>query len=602
MKKGKKVLAIILLIVLLLTAAGPILGQEEMAIPTPPANPTAPPAPETPTLTQTPTPEPSPEPAEPEPVEAEPAEPTPTPSPVPTVTPAANQTVDNQTGETSLVTAPATNSVVLTTLADIASASESGSVQENQASVVNTLEQSAVTGQNSASENVGDSSVQTGDANTAATVITAVNTNVEGVAVSEFNIADDQKGDLILDFNNSFTTGASEVENQESFQNNEAVLENNLNLSSDTGNNQVSSNTQGDSTIQTGDANVSATVLTFLNNNLSGNVVLGVVNIFGSLTGDIILPEEEKAVESQNPGQSGQNSLTQTNAAAIENNLDLTANTGGNEANRNTGGETAVESGNAQVEAQTLNVANNNIEEGNIWIVIINEAGEWVGKILGIPGGTNLAGSAGVQFDLGEDGPPADQESQASENSGTQTNSAQVTNNLTLTANTGKNQTSDNTGGDSLIKTGDAKIIANLVNFVNNNFASQSRVFVTIVNVFGRWVGDFLPPGTEKTPPPSPETDDGGNENHEPSSNSSSGETADNSKDSSIAPTGSPTPDPPQAKRVSLALQTGETNLPGEVMAAQNSFPSRAVKINLAWLILVIPVFLLTVALKKFFF
>ncbi len=587
MKKGKKVLAIILLIALLLTAASPILGQEEGAIPTPPAEPTAPPAeptsppvPEAPTLeevqaeTATPTPTPAP---------ADSAEPTPVePTPTPTVIPAA-------TGESTIVTADATNSVSLTTLAntaltDTASATESGSVQENQASVVNTLEQSTVTGQNSASENVGDSSVQTGDANTSAIVVTAVNTNIEGVAVAEFNLADDQKGDLVLDFNNSFTTGASEAENQESFQNNEAVLENSLNLSSDTGNNKTSSNTQGDSTIISGDANVSATVLSFLNNNLEGEVVFGVVNIFGSLTGDIILPQETlpaaKVVEET------ATQTTQTNSADIENNLSLTATTGDNEASRNTGGDSQIKTGDAQVEAKTVNVANNNISEGNWLIVIINEAGEWIGKILGPP----AAASEGAEIT----------QTQASSQTNSQTNSAKIVNNLTLTANTGNNQANDNTGGDSVIMTGEAKTMASLVNFVNNNIASGSKVIVTIINVFGTWLGDFLPPGVKKDPLPPPPPPDpaetepgtGGSEPAEPEI-----VTAQVSSGISPTPTSSPA-----ARRVSLSLKKNEMAAPGEVMAAEETSQPRQIRVNLAWLVLAIPILFLTVLLRKLLF
>jgi hypothetical protein len=69
---------------------------------------------------------------------------------------------------------------------------------------------------------------------------------------------------------------------------------------------------------------------------------------------------------------------------------------------------------------------------------------------------------------------------------------------LDLSANTGRNSTNDNTNGNNDIETGDAAIVANLVNFVNNNITGGGKLFVTVVNVFGSWLGDFVGPGHEK--------------------------------------------------------------------------------------------------------
>ena len=87
---------------------------------------------------------------------------------------------------------------------------------------------------------------------------------------------------------------------------------------------------------------------------------------------------------------------------------------------------------------------------------------------------------------------------QSNNNTIVQTNNANIVNNVNLSANTGGNTASNNTGGDSSIKTGDAKIVANIVNFVNNNIIGNGRLFVTVVNVFGSWMGDFVTPGTHK--------------------------------------------------------------------------------------------------------
>ena len=86
----------------------------------------------------------------------------------------------------------------------------------------------------------------------------------------------------------------------------------------------------------------------------------------------------------------------------------------------------------------------------------------------------------------------------ASNNTLVQTNQAVVNNNLNLSANTGGNSASRNTGGDNTITTGDATIVANIMNFVNNNIAGSGRLFITVVNVFGSWRGNFFGPGQEK--------------------------------------------------------------------------------------------------------
>ena len=90
----------------------------------------------------------------------------------------------------------------------------------------------------------------------------------------------------------------------------------------------------------------------------------------------------------------------------------------------------------------------------------------------------------------------------ATTNTTTQTNTADLNNNLQLSANTGGNSASYNTGGSNGILTGDAQIIANLVNFVNNNITGGGRLVVSVVNVFGSWLGDFVTSGQKKTPNP----------------------------------------------------------------------------------------------------
>lgn len=426
--------------------------------------------------------------------------------------------------------------------------------QNNSANIDNSLTGATVTGKNSASDNLGDSSINTGNANTTGTIITSANTNVDGLAISEFNIVDDHIGDFILDFGANCISGCDGFTNLANINNgsgstndanldtttnnttnqiNDGNINNDLNLTSNSGDNTASGNTNGNNYITTGDASVAGNVLTMLNNNLAGNVIFGVVNIFGDLIGDIILPESAlnafacatcgtntSLINSGNGANSDNNASStqnvnniydQINVADINNNLILDATTGGNSASGNTNGDAYIKTGDANVIAQVLNIANTNLIGGDMWLVIINRAGQWIGQIVGAPAGSLFAGSDGTEFSVDENGEITVANTgngSGSTNNGSvdstvnnttnQTNNAAVNNNLNLAANTGKNSANDNTGGDSYITTGDAEVIANLVNFVNNNIIG-GRLLVTFVNVFGDWTGNFLTPGQQKS-------------------------------------------------------------------------------------------------------
>lgn len=443
-----------------------------------------------------------------------------------------------------------------------ASGSDNGSIidsgattttdQDNSAVIKNNADILAESGDNTIKDNTGgDVAITTGDANTALTVVNQANTNIAGADIVEFNFFDDQVGDILLDFENPCGDGscvagtpvylankdnASDTKNtstvttsdtQETFQNNDATIENYLTLESDSGGNTAKDNTNGDVAIETGDANVSANVVNMANNNFASDVVIGIVNIFGDLVGDIIIPEGslpdsggvyaaniDNASGSTNFASVDQNVLDQIiqeNTANIDNNIILTADTGSNKAKDNTGGDSSLETGNISVVAQVLNIANTNIVGGDWWVVLVNEAGNWVGKIFGGQEGMNYAGSEGTEFLVNADGSiSAVNSGNASDSVNTseatgdttntvkQTNTANITNNLNLTAVTGGNTARDNTGGDTSITTGDANVVASVVNFLNNNVVGDGRLFVSVVNVFGSWIGDFISPGYTK--------------------------------------------------------------------------------------------------------
>ncbi|MBI4084641.1 MAG: hypothetical protein HY431_01925, partial [Candidatus Levybacteria bacterium] len=550
-------------------------------------------------------------------------------------------------------------------------------IQDNNAVVNNSLKQDTTTGQNNANDNVGSSSISSGDANTTGTIITSVNTNVDGAMISEFTIDDDHIGDIVLDFAASCIAGCGGLllaqnigngsdsdnnaalditNNNDTFQNNDATIGNDLMLSSDSGNNSASRNTGGDSSIDTGDANVAANVLTFANNNLAGNVVYGVINIFGDLIGDIIFPESQLGapcdgcannIAAKNTGNgsgsdneanvdlTNNENVFQNNDADIINNLVFDATTGGNQTNANTGGDASVQTGDASVDVNVLNVVNTNLIGGNMWLVFINEAGNWIGKLIGAPQGqNNFAGSAGTEFNVDQNGvitasnngngsgsDNTASASQTNNNNTKQNNNAEVINNLNLTANTGYNKANDNTGGNAMIKTGDAEIVANLVNFVNNNIVGNGKLFVTVVNVFGSWIGDFVAPGQHKQSKIENQqaNNSEGNNNTGGSDEGSSSVTNNGSSkqktsssshddtdtDIRIETSGEGTTSLTSANGVLAASISEDTGNTGAQVLSMNTFAKDAqakkVKINLAWVVLLVPLISLLIIGKKLF-
>ncbi|MGI5827631.1 MAG: hypothetical protein ACOX6V_01260 [Patescibacteria group bacterium] len=547
---------------------------------------------------------------------------------------------------------------------------DSQTLQDNNAAVGNNLNLDSVSGHNSASKNLGDSMIISGDANVSGTAVTAVNTNVDGVGLAHFTIADDHKGDIILDFSSlvpqegtgsAVTTTSGNGSNSENdssltflsdsdtFQTNDAAVGNNLTLVADSGLNTASYNTGGDSIIKTGDANVSANAITFANNNFSGNVIYAVVDIFGSLEGDIILPLEafnaflsatssaSLAAATTGNGSNSTNTtefadtetstLVQDNNAEIANDITAEATTGDNQTSNNTGGNSIVKTGNADTDVNVLNIANNNLEGGNWWLVLVNKAGQWIGKIFGMKDGAVAAGSEGLEVTVNEDGSVnATNGSQPAtvtttengansknvttitqtENSETfQTNNAAINNSLNLTANTGGNTASYNTGGDSTIITGDAKIVANIVNFVNNNIATGGKLIVTVINVFDKWFGDFLPPGvtkpTEEDPGGSndPGTGGGGvNPTQENTNNNSTSVSEDSSQESSSTQSTENTTSTTgkvlsyfKSNRNQQVVEQTNDNQDSKVLGEyfSNTNSKQKVDVNLAWLLLGIP-------------
>jgi len=474
-----------------------------------------------------------------------------------------NDTVESDTKEISLssIGAESTNNNEVS-IADLeAENSNTGAYSDNDANsktnndldltITNDLDTdnsvyvNVDSGKNSADKNTGDGEVVAGDADI---VLTALNVgNNVNVGTQVFNVYDDQTGDLIIDFDNvsavplgtscgggkssNDTTGAGSENDAATVctTQNTILVDNNGNiindyyLSADTGNNSADKNT-GDGSVTTGDINIVLNVINFINNTFlggGGELLLGLVNIFGNFDGNIglnipnlgddYLLSTGSAGNSNTGADSGNNAstssssdtdITMTNTSDILNNIMLFGDTGNNDASKNTGSG-LVTTGDINSNLNVTNISNTNGigDGGTIWMVLVNNLGNWTGQIWGFDS-TGVA-SPFFAFEIGSDGAfnaitGADSTNNASVTNNNDTditmnNNATLTNNIYINANTGNNSATMNTGNGT-ISTGDVNVAANIVNILNNNFLA-SKFVLTIVNVFGSWTGDILPFG-----------------------------------------------------------------------------------------------------------
>jgi len=249
------------------------------------------------------------------------------------------------------------------------------------------------------------------------------------------------------DSNVSVNNSATTVVNQT----NVANVTNNVSADADTGNNDANFNTGGDVTVNTGNASTNVSVNNALNKNVAsvspcGGCVGGSTNVTISGNG---------AFSDNNANVNNNSSVTvaQTNVANVYNDIDADADTGDNDANFNTGGNTSVRTGDASTNVTVSNLLNKNVAlvgggsgAGNGATVLIDGNGAFSDN------GVNLNNSSAVVL--------------------AQTNVADVNNDVDADADTGNNDANFNTGGEVSVDTGDAKANVGVLNALNFNMAN----------------------------------------------------------------------------------------------------------------------------------
>lgn len=231
-------------------------------------------------------------------------------------------------------------------------------------------------------------------------------------------------------------------------QSNNADVTNKVEAKAKTGNNDANFNTGGNVTVDTGDAEATATVTNNLNSNVAQVDCCGVQDTDVLVSGNGAQSDNDVVVRGTNT-----TTLNQNNNANVRNNVDVAAVTGGNDAGFNTGGDVVVKTGKATVDANVTTNANSN------WAHI----------------GSNGDTSSNVSLKILNNGAGSDNNISAKLANTTtlsQWNDARVRNDVDAQAKTGNNDANFNTGdGDVVIDTGDALATATVDNAVNFNAA-----------------------------------------------------------------------------------------------------------------------------------
>lgn len=229
-------------------------------------------------------------------------------------------------------------------------------------------------------------------------------------------------------------------------QSNEAEINNDVQVKADTGSNEANKNTNGEISIDTGDAKVGVSVANSVNTNVAE------LDNCGDCGGDTSVLINGNGADTENKVDLNQHNNTlvvQTNNADIENKVDADAKTGDNEANKNTGGNVEIETGDAKVLVGVSTQANANAAR---------IGGDGTGSMLSARILGNGADSENtIELGLGHILDVV------------QSNEADIENRVYADAKTGDNEAEENTGGEVSIDTGDAKALVGIDNMTNFN-------------------------------------------------------------------------------------------------------------------------------------
>ncbi len=503
-----------------------------------------------------------------------PETPTPTPTPSEQLTPTPTDssqsnldeqvvTEDNATEEGTIVVSP--DGVEVTNTGDLADIEVTDTTtlstnieNTNNADVTRNIDTTNNTGDNTLTDNIGlngnTNTIVTGDAETVQNITTVVNTNVvaQSAAIVLKDVYGTNNGTIDLSTiapcyaagdvttpevfnientgNNVKLVDTDNLDSEFVVRNdNTATITNNIDLTSNTGDNSAIGNISSGTSVDTGDASTELNLFTMANTNLVGNCYFyGVINLFGTQNGDIILPYELGILQNglsplafrspsgvTNTGDNAtidesnntKNELIVKNAnnADVNENLESSANTGNNSLIDTINFDMigSIVTGNASDEKNVIDIINTNYVANNFFILLINRYGNWNGQVVGLdssymivpatynPTAPRLYSTAIVNTgdELGVAGSNNIKNTVVVENN----NNLSLDNNILLTSNTG-----DNEAGrfNASINTGDAQTKANVVTIGNTNIIGDNWFFA-VINIFDDFFGNIVFPRPE---------------------------------------------------------------------------------------------------------
>jgi hypothetical protein len=294
---------------------------------------------------------------------------------------------------------------------------------------------------------------------------------------------------------------------------NSGSIENDIDASAQSGDVDVTRNTSAGN-LTTGDAMAEVNIINMINSFInSGESFFGILNIFGSLNGDILFPDgflnglfggsgnggsnagiSDTGSDSNNAAGVDSNSQTNISNTAdygIANNIQTTANSGSANLDSNTKAG-STKTGAASTTNGLFNFTNSSLFGDNAVLVIVNVMGHWVGRIMSLPG-TGQTSSALLTGNAQVTGTGSGSTNQAGvTNTNTtdidQQSSGTITNNVKVNATSGDANAAQNTAvGDAT--TGSAKAATSVANIVNSALNVKHWFGVLVINVFGDWTG-----------------------------------------------------------------------------------------------------------------
>jgi hypothetical protein len=409
-----------------------------------------------------------------------------TPAPTPTATP-------DPVLSPSPISAPESGSSTLQDVPALSVADTNDSVSTNTATT------EAMTGGNTISD-TGTSTIISGDAIAATDIVNVTNTNSINsnvdIAIQNQLSGDDHVHleDLVGNStacNCTLSTTSPSLSSLTSSTTNTTDISNVTVVRADTGNNNASSTQAG--IIYTGNAYAVANVLNIANTNfINSNYLMYILNNFGNMSGDIVLPTAAALAEFLNSHNDDLShaltTLSSSNQNSAEVNNTVTTNaSSGNNINTVTGTSSVgfIQTGDSQSGANVLNNINQNYIGGNAIGLSFHIFGNWSGTSFNVPEGFRYETTpTGITFF--SESPSINHSLNTTAVNSASNNTAVINNSVLVDALTGGNNV---LGKDGVIKTGDAYAAANIVNMANTNVLGRNWV-QAIINIFGDWSGN----------------------------------------------------------------------------------------------------------------